>query len=286
MTTPSVWPAPAKINRFLHVTGRRADGYHTLQTLFQFISLADDIHITPTADARIERVAGAAAIAPEADLVVRAARALQAGTGSRSGARIAVSKRIPVGGGLGGGSSDAATTLVALNALWRTGLDTAALARIGLELGADVPVFIGGQAAWAEGIGELLTPVTPDTPWFVLVDPGVAVATATVFAAPELTRNTPHTTIRRLDEGPFRNDCEAVVTARYPEVARALDWLAGFAPARLTGTGGCVLAAVPTRAAAEAAVAAVPPGWRAWAVRGRNRSPLLDRLASFCTIGA
>ncbi len=279
MSRGRAWPAPAKINRFLHVTGRRADGFHTLETLFQFITLADELRFGITHDGRVERRGGSPEIAPETDLAVRAARLLRQRTGCRRGAHIEVTKRIPAGGGLGGGSSDAATALVALNRLWGIHLETDDLAVLALELGADVPVFVRGTTAWAEGVGERLTPAEPDTPWLALVNPGVAVATAAVFNDPELTRNTPRTTIRGLDAGATGNDCEAVVRKRYPEVARALDWLTQFAPARMTGTGGCVFAAMPSAAAARAVVRRLPECWRGWAVRGLNRSPLLECLA-------
>ncbi len=220
-----MWPAPAKLNLFLHVTGRRADGYHDLQTLFQLIDLTDDIHIEVRDDGAIERPTGADGVPPEADLVVRAARALQAATGSRRGARLTVTKRIPMGGGLGGGSSDAATVLVALNRLWDLALNVDELADIGVKLGADVPVFVRGHSAWAEGRGEHLTPVELPQEWFALVHPGVHVPTAAVFQAPELTRNSPLITMRGFLRSGGRNDFEPVVRARYPEVARALDWL-------------------------------------------------------------
>lgn len=276
------WPAPAKINRFLHITGRRPDGFHTLQTLFQFITLADELRFEITGNARIERVNAVPGVPPEADLTVRAARLLQRRAGCCRGVRIQVTKRIPAGGGLGGGSSDAATALVALNHLWGTGLDADELATLALELGADVPVFVRGSAAWAGGVGERLTPAQPDTPWFALVDPGVPVSTAAVFNDPELTRNTPRTTIRGLDAGAAGNDCESVVRKRYPEVSRALDWLTEFAPARMTGTGGCVFAVMASEAAAQAAVRRLPERWRGWAVRGVNRSPLLECMAGRC----
>jgi 4-diphosphocytidyl-2-C-methyl-D-erythritol kinase len=218
---------------------------------------------------------------PEAeDLVVRAARALQTVSGTRLGADIDVSKVIPMGGGLGGGSSDAATTLVALNHVWQLGLKTEQIAAIGAKLGADVPVFVQGHSAWGEGVGDRLTPVAlPGESWFLVIFPGVRVPTAAVFQARELTRNSPPTTMRGFFETGGRNDCEAVVRARFPAVAEALDWLARYAPARLTGTGSCVFARFARPADAERVAARVPDSWRAFVARGLDRSPLLGELA-------
>jgi 4-diphosphocytidyl-2-C-methyl-D-erythritol kinase len=275
MSAPSRWPAPAKLNLFLHVIGRRADGYHDLQTVFQLIDLADDIQIEVRADGRIQRLAGPAEVPPEADLVIRAARALQAASGSRLGANLSVTKHIPMGGGLGGGSSDAATVLVGLNRMWECGLSEDDLAAIGVELGADVPVFVRGRSAWAEGRGERLTPVELPARCFVLVHPQVHVPTAAVFQAPELTRNSPPITMGGFLASGGRNDFEPVVRARYPEVARALDWLGQFAPARLTGTGSCIFAPCASRNEAQDIVERVPAQWRGMVARGMNVSPLL-----------
>ncbi len=285
MTRPasrgSVWPAPAKLNLFLHVTQKRSDGYHDLQTLFQLIDLCDSIELTLREDGEIERVEGADGVQPEADLTVRAARALQAATGSRSGVSIRVRKRIPLGGGLGGGSSDAATVLLALNNLWECGLSLDDLAALGLTLGSDVPIFVHGSSAWAEGRGERLTPVQLPERWYVIVHPGVAVSTAAVFQAPELTRNSPVITIRAFFESGGRNDCEPVVRDRFPEVAEALDWLSRFAPARLTGTGSCIFAACASAMDAERIAARAPDRWRSFVARGLNISPVHERLATF-----
>jgi 4-diphosphocytidyl-2-C-methyl-D-erythritol kinase len=272
------WPAPAKLNLFLHVTGRRPDGYHELQTLFQLIDLSDTVSLSVTDDGRIERPAGPAGVDPDSDLTVRAAKALQAATGCRAGASIRIAKRIPMGGGLGGGSSDAATVLLALNHLWGCGLPVDELARLGLPLGADVPVFVRGSSAWAEGVGEQLVPVDLPERWYVVIHPGVAVPTRDVFQSPELTRNTPVITIRAFfgPEGSSgsRNDCEPVVRARYPEVADALSWLGNFAPARLTGTGSCIFAAFGSAIDAERVAARAPDRWRAFVARGLNVSPV------------
>jgi 4-diphosphocytidyl-2-C-methyl-D-erythritol kinase len=282
------WPAPAKLNLFLHVTGRRPDGYHELQTLFQLIDLSDTVSLSVTDDGRIERPAGPAGVDPDSDLTVRAAKALQAATGCRAGASIRIAKRIPMGGGLGGGSSDAATVLLALNHLWGCRLPVDELARLGLPLGADVPVFVRGSSAWAEGVGEQLVPVDLPERWYVVIHPGVAVPTREVFQSPELTRNTPVITIRAFfgPEGSSgsRNDCEPVVRARYPEVADALSWLGNFAPARLTGTGSCIFAAFGSAMDAERVAARAPDRWRAFVARGLNVSPVHALLRAMAAV--
>lgn len=280
MSARAWWPAPAKLNLFLHINGRRADGYHDLQTVFQLLDWGDEIGIEVTDDPHIERIEGPAAIDPAADLAVRAALALQRATGARQGARIRVRKRVPVGGGLGGGSSDAATVLRVLNRLWGTSLTPAELASLGLALGSDVPIFVHGSSAWAEGRGEKLTPLELPEAWYLVVHPGVAVATAEIFQAPELTRNSPIITIRALSPGQTRNDCEPVVRSRYPAVAAALDWMGARATARLSGTGSCVFASFASAADAERVAARVPDEWSARVARGLNRSPLLAALES------
>jgi 4-diphosphocytidyl-2-C-methyl-D-erythritol kinase len=274
----SRWPAPAKLNLFLHVTARRADGYHELQTLFQLIDLADTIAIRVRQDGAIERPEGPPGVAPEADLAVRAAHALKTATGVALGADLKVLKRIPLGGGLGGGSSDAATTLLALNELWGCGLAPPELAVLGRSLGSDVPVFIEGFSAWGEGIGERLTKVVLPERWYLVIHPGVAVSTAAVFQSPELTRNSPLITIRGFFESGGRNDCEGVVRSLCPEVGEVLDWLGRFAPARLTGTGSCVFAAFASAPQAERLAARVPDRWTSAVARGLNVSPLRERL--------
>jgi 4-diphosphocytidyl-2-C-methyl-D-erythritol kinase len=274
------WPAPAKLNLFLHVTGRRPDGYHSLQTVFQLLDYCDEIRIEPTADGSIGRPEGLAGIAPEEDLVVRAARLLQAESGCALGAEIRVRKRIPSGGGLGGGSSDAATVLVALNRLWRLGWPVERLAALGLRLGADVPVFVHGRSAWAEGVGERLSPVDLPPAWYLVVCPDCAVSTAEIFADPELTRDSPETTISGFLSAGGRNDCEPVVKRRYPAVAAALDWVAARSrgqPAKVTGTGGCVFAKFAAAADAGAALEGLPPQWTGFVARGIAASPLLAR---------
>ncbi len=282
MSPPAVaglpWPAPAKLNLMLRILGRRSDGYHRLQTVFQFIDRCDLVHLALRSDGRIERRANIPGVSADADLTVRAARLLQGHTGSGLGADIEVEKRLPLGGGLGGGSSDAAATLVGLNHLWGTGLDLSALAGLGLRLGADVPVFVRGLAAWGEGIGEELVPMQLSEPWYLVLTPPVAVSTAGVFADPGLTRNSAPMTIHDFARGVAANDCLAVVRRRYPEVGRALGWLAAWGEAHLTGTGSCVFAAFADRDAALAARDAAPADLGGFVARGLNRSPLLDRL--------
>lgn len=271
-------PAPAKLNLFLHVTGRRTDGYHELQTLFQFLDYSDELCFEPAADGEI-RVTGNAAVAPESDLITRAARALAQATGCRRGASIQIDKRIPIGGGLGGGSSDAATTLLGLDRLWGLALDRARLAEIGLALGADVPVFVGGRAAWAEGVGERLTPIEDlAEPWYVVIKPPVSVSTAEVFSAPELTRNGAKITIADFLSGRGGNHLQPVVERRYPEISEALAWLSRHAPARMTGSGACVFAAFSDQGQALAVLESMPAAWTGFVACGRNRSPLLDAL--------
>ncbi len=279
---PSTWPAPAKLNLFLHIVGRRPDGYHELQTCFQFVDLCDEVTLSVRADGRIRRVVEMADVPEETDLCVRAAKALQAASGCALGVGIGVHKRIPMGGGLGGGSSDAATCLVALNHLWQLHWSTDALAALGLELGADVPVFVRGRAAWAEGIGERLTPLYPpqapiETNYLIL-KPNIGVSTVEVFRDPELTRNSPPITIDGFLASGGRNDCESVVRRRYPPVARALDWLSLFGAARLTGTGACVFVDCETVDRGRDIVSRLPTGLDAFLVRGLNDSPLLERL--------
>jgi 4-diphosphocytidyl-2-C-methyl-D-erythritol kinase len=274
---PEPWPAPAKLNLFLHVVGRRPDGYHLLQTAFQFIDLCDELRFMWRPRGVLERLGAVPGVPPEQDLTLRAARLLGERIGAPSGVAVELRKHIPVQGGLGGGSSDAATVLVALNELWGGGLSPGQLAELGLALGADVPVFVHGRAAWAEGVGERLTPLELPEPVYLVVRPDAAVGTAEVFQDPELTRDTPVIRIRDFLTAGGRNDCEAVVRRRFPGVAEALDWLGQVAPARLTGTGSCVFAAMPDEEAARAALAGLPGRWTGYVVRGLNRSPLEAR---------
>jgi 4-diphosphocytidyl-2-C-methyl-D-erythritol kinase len=268
------WPAPAKLNLMLHVLGRRADGYHLLQTVFQLIDLADTLTFAPRDDGAVRLAAPLPGVPEDADLTVRAARLLQAETGCAAGATIAVEKRIPLGGGLGGGSSDAATTLIALNELWGTGLARTELARLGLALGADVPFFLFGRNALGEGIGEVLTALVLPPAWYVVITPQVAVPTREIFNSAALTRNSKPLRITAFFAGLGRNDLEPVVRAKYPEVARAIDWLARRGTARMSGSGSSVFAVFEHEDEARTVAAKVPGEWRAWAVRGLDRHPL------------
>jgi 4-diphosphocytidyl-2-C-methyl-D-erythritol kinase len=278
----TIWPAPAKLNLFLHIVGRRADGYHLLQTVFQLLDWGDDVRLRVRADGDIRRLDPLPGVAAQADLAVRAARALREASGTRLGADIAIEKRIPLGGGLGGGSSDAATTLAALNELWKTGLDEQALAELGAGLGADVPVFVHGRSAWAEGVGDELVPLALPYRWYVVIDPAASVPTRELFQAAELTRNSQPLTIPLFASGvPTRNVFEPVVCGRFPAVAAALDWLAGYGEARLSGSGGCIFAPVASREAGLAVLAECPPGMRGVVARGADESPLRERLAAW-----
>lgn len=269
------WAAPAKLNLFLHITGRRADGYHTLQTVFQFLDYADELTYELTDDGQITRAVPVAGISEDDDLTLRAARLLKESCGVTQGVRIHLAKRLPLGGGLGGGSSDAATTLLALNELWNTRMSIPELAALGLKLGADVPVFVHGHAAWAEGIGEILTPVAPDEAWYLVAVPPVPVSTARVFADFELTRYSPPLTIRDFHEGRgLRNDLEAAVRKRYPEVDRAMRWLSGFGAPRMTGSGGCTFLIVPDADRGRRLLERIPKPLTGFVARGLNRHPL------------
>ena len=276
MDWTSEWPAPAKLNLFLHVVGRRPDGYHLLQTVFRFIECADYLRFAPRVDGEIVLATPTPGVAEEADLTVRAARLLQAHTGCRQGASITLRKHLPMGGGLGGGSSDAATVLLALNHLWQTGLPRSELERIGLALGADVPVFVHGRNCFAEGVGEALQPVELPPAWYVVLEPPVGVPTAAIFGAPELKRDTPEMRAADWQPGGGHNDLEPVACARFPAVAEHLAWLSAQAPARMSGSGACVFAEFPDRAAAEAVLARLPVAWRGWAASGLAVHPLAD----------
>ena len=274
----SACPAPAKLNLFLHVLGRRADGYHRLQTAFRLLDWGDTLDFALRSDGRIRRINTVPGVAEDDDLVVRAARLLQAHTGSTLGADITVHKTLPMGGGIGGGSSDAATTLMALNRLWKTGQSRAELQALGLRLGADVPVFVFGQDAFAEGVGETLQPLALAPAWYVVVSPGVSIPTAEIFSAKDLTRNTPPIRIVDFAASTTRNDLQAVACRRYPEVQDAIDWLNAYAPAMMTGSGACVFAEVSSEAEAGRIAKSCPPRWKAWKVRSLTRHPLYEWL--------
>ncbi|MCQ4237977.1 4-(cytidine 5'-diphospho)-2-C-methyl-D-erythritol kinase [Stutzerimonas stutzeri] len=275
-------PAPAKLNLMLHITGRRADGYHELQTLFQFLDYGDELVLRPREDGQIRLLTELPGVDHDSNLIVRAARLLQRESGCALGADIQLTKRLPMGGGIGGGSSDAATTLVGLDHLWNTRLGEDRLAELGLNLGADVPVFVRGRAAFAEGVGERLQPVDLPEPWFLVIAPQVSVSTAEIFADPELTRNTPAITVRSLLAGGGRNDCQPVVEKRYPEVRNALSLLNKFVQARMTGTGACVFGSFPNEGEADKVRRQLPATLPSFVARGRNVSMLhrsLERMA-------
>ena len=270
-------PAPAKLNLFLHVTGRRADGYHLLQTVFQLVDRCDLLHIDVRDDGVIRRTTDLDGVPHDADLSVRAARLLQQSTGSAFGADIALEKYLPMGGGLGGGSSDAATVLLVLNHLWGTGLTRPQLMQLGLQLGADVPFFLFGVNAFAEGVGEQLIEVATPDQWFVIIEPGVAIPTATIFASAELTRNSKPVKMTDFSgalKSFGRNDLQAVATKLFPPVAEAIEWLGQHGAAKMTGSGACVFCAFPTKNQADAVLATVPSRWKAWTAKALGKHPL------------
>lgn len=285
-TTLRACPAPAKLNLFLHVCGRRPDGYHLLQTVFQLIDRGDLLHFTLRADGHIQRTTDVPGVPEEQDLIVRALRLLQAEFARRHGRHppgidVAVEKILPMGGGLGGGSSDAATALMAANYLWQAGLGREELMALGLPLGADIPFFIFGQTAFAEGVGEALQPVDVPDCWYVVIEPGVSVPTAAIFSAEDLTRNTEPITIADFSRGfgcptnAFgRNDLQAVATRLFPPVAEAVQWLGRYGNARMTGSGACVFCAFSSESRADEVLSNVPSVWRAWKAKSLARHPL------------
>ena len=274
-------PAPAKLNLFLHIIGQREDGYHHLQTVFQFLDYCDEIELNQRDDGKIKRLSGLKSIKAEDDLVVQAANLLKAHTKSSQGVEISVNKKLPVGGGLGGGSSDAATTLVGLNTLWNCGLTNDQLAELGLQLGADIPVFVHGYAAWAEGIGEVLEPITLDEDWFVVVHPNVFVSTVELFSDQALTRDCEPCKIARFLEGQVSNVFEPVVRNKHPEVAQALDWLSSYSAARLTGSGSCIFAKFSDKTVAKKVLNELPSRWFGFVAKGLNKSPFYTSLEKY-----
>lgn len=284
-TVIETWPAPAKLNLFLYITGQRKDGYHLLQTLFQFLDYGDTLTIRPRDDEQINLLTPVDGVDNEQNLIVRAARLLQQHCErydirpAQFGADIGIEKCLPMGGGLGGGSSNAATVLVALNHLWQSGLSVDTLAELGLQLGADVPVFVRGHSAFAEGIGEQLTPANPLEKWYLVAHPGVSIATPLIFGDPELTRNSPIRDLETLLNQTFVNDCEAIARKRFREVEQLLSWLLEYAPARLTGTGACVFAEFDTEFAARQVLDQAPEWLNGFVARGVNISPLHRTLS-------
>ena len=275
------WPSPAKLNLFLYITGRRENGYHELQTIFQFLDHSDDLTITANDSGVITLTPEIPGVALEDNLIWRAAVALQQLTGCQYGADIQLNKILPMGGGIGGGSSNAATVLVALNYLWQTECSEDQLAEIGLKLGADVPVFVRGHAAFAEGVGEKLSAVEPEEKWYLVVRPDVSIATVDIFTHPDLTRNTPKRPLSVLLESNYGNDCEKIVRMLYPEVDKQLSWLLQYAPSRLTGTGSCVFAEFSSKNEAQNVQKQLPDNVSAFVAKGNNISPLYRTLANY-----
>ena len=271
-------PAPAKLNLMLHITGRRADGYHLLQTVFQFIDLNDWLEFELIADGSIRRMESNSPVPASADIVLAAARLLQKRFEVSKGVGIRIEKSIPIGGGLGGGSSDAACCLLALNRLWKLELSLPQLADIGLELGADVPVFVYGRAAWAGGVGEVLQSIDIPEPVYLVIDPQIHVSTANIFAAEELTRNCDPITIRAFLRGAGTNVCEPVVRKRHPQVGEAIDWLAQFGAARMSGSGACVFSEMDSLQQAEIVKSQIPGSWTGYVAAATNVSPLHRQL--------
>ncbi len=279
--TTLILPSPAKLNLFLHITGQRADGYHELQSIFQFIDICDQLTITPLTPPDIKISPAIEGIPLEDNLIYKAAELLQQKTGCKQGAHIQLDKILPMGGGLGGGSSNAATALVGLNHLWQTALNINELAELGLKLGADVPIFIRGQAAWAEGIGERITPMMNLAEnWFVVIMPNCHVNTASIFSHKDLTRDTPKCRMSAALRGEGRNDCESVVTSLYPDVYNSLNLLKKFGLARMTGTGACVFLEVSSKQQAHTVLAQLPADYQAFMAKGLNQSPLHKAVTS------
>ncbi|MEE8482018.1 MAG: 4-(cytidine 5'-diphospho)-2-C-methyl-D-erythritol kinase [Acidiferrobacterales bacterium] len=273
------WPAPAKINLFLRITGQREDGYHELQTVYQLLDYCDELSFAVTGDPDIRHTQPVAGVDSKNELCLRAARLLQKVGNISRGVEITLNKRIPMGGGFGGGSSNAATTLLALNRLWGVDLGQFELAQLALQLGADVPVFLGGQTAWAEGVGEELTPIEVKKSWYVVICPNVRVSTAEIFSRPELTRDSPPITIRAFREGWSKNDLETIVRRLYPQVDQALQWLQSFGNPRMTGSGAGVFLSVASREQAENVLDNCPSDLTGFVAAGLNQSPLVGRLA-------
>ena len=281
MTSSITLPAPPKLNLFLHITGRRDDGYHNLQTLFQLLDGGDQLTFSPTSDGRISLSPQLKGVAEEENLVVRAALALQRQSNCSQGCNIHLDKRLPMGAGLGGGSSNAATALLALNKLWDCDLTAAELSLLGAQLGADVPVFVEGYSAFAEGIGDQLTPVEIPESWYLIVTPNCSVSTEKIFSHPQLTRNTSPIKIRALSEVQYRNDCQAIVEKLYPQVAEVVDWLRAYSEPLMTGTGASVFCRWATEAQAKEVLSRVPQHWNAFIARGVNHSLVHQKLKEF-----
>ncbi|MDC8830561.1 4-(cytidine 5'-diphospho)-2-C-methyl-D-erythritol kinase [Alteromonas gilva] len=275
---PDWWPSPAKLNLFLHITGRNEDGYHQLQTLFQMLDYGDQLAFTPTDTGEIVLLNAMPGVKNEDNLIYRAAQLLKAYCNVPYGCDILIDKQLPMGGGIGGGSSNAATTLVALNHYWQCGLTVQELATIALKLGADVPIFVHGKTAFAAGVGEKITPVTLDKRTYLVVFPGIHISTAEVFGKPDLPRNSPPIDWQDYTFESTRNDCEKIVCKSAPEVANLLRWLLHYAPSRMTGTGACVFASFCDPEQAKAALHALPEKWTGFVANGMHTSPLILKL--------
>jgi len=280
------WPSPAKLNLFLHILGRYDNGYHKLQSLFQMLDYGDKLAFDINHTGTIAMSTPLKGVKDEDNLIIRAAKLLAAQTKTKLGAHISLEKCLPMGGGIGGGSSNAATTLVALNALWGTRLPVHQLADIGLQLGADVPIFVRGETAFAEGVGEQITPAPQPEQWFLVANPNVHISTGEIFTAQELTRNTPSIDWADYKFEETRNDCQQLVVNRYPEVAKLLQWLVHYAPSRMTGTGACVFAPFSDESLANDVQGKLPSSWQSFVAKGVNRSPLLEKLEKYNSVNA
>lgn len=272
------FPSPAKLNLFLHITGRRTDGYHNLQTVFQFLDYGDEISFQKTDENTIELLTPIKGVAVEDNLIIKAAKALVSKSSKNSGVKISIQKRLPMGGGLGGGSSNAATTLVVLNKLWQCHCSVDELAKIGLSLGADVPIFVRGYAAFAEGIGEIITPCAPQEPWYLVTCPNVSISTQLIFNHPDLPRDTLPINIDNLDLSVNKNDCQNLVIKHYPEVAKLMAWLLEYAPSKMTGTGACLFSQFDSYEDAKQVQQLLPYNVQSFIAKGCNESPLMTAM--------
>ena len=281
MTTTITLPAPPKLNLFLHIIGRRDDGYHNLQTLFQLLDGGDELTFTATENSKISLSPQIEGVAENDNLIVRAALILQQESNCSQGCIIKLNKKLPMGAGLGGGSSNAATTLLALNKLWGCNFSLKKLAELGAQLGADVPVFVEGDSAFAEGIGEQLTPVEIPESWYLVVTPNCTVSTEKIFSNPQLTRNTAPIKIRALSEEQYRNDCQAIVEKLHPQVKEVVEWLETYSEPLMTGTGSSVFCRWATEAQAKEVLSRVPQHWNAFIARGVNHSLVHQKLKEF-----
>ena len=277
--------SPAKINLFLHILGKRTDGYHNLQTIFQFLDYGDTLTFSDNSSDQVDVESNLINIPKTDNLIIRAAELLRQATGCTNGCRIVLDKKIPMGAGLGGGSSNAATTLIALNILWECGLSATQISELGQTLGADIPIFLNGNSAFAEGIGEVLTPINLPEKWFLVITPSCHISTKEIFSHPELTRNSAPIKIRALPEGVRRNDCQKLVVKCYPEVREVLEWMSDFSNPLLTGTGASVFCSFDNQQEAQRVLQQAPKHWKAFVARGLNKSPVQQEVNN-CFNGA